>query len=270
MSHDLLQVQNVFWTTVMPSLTSLSISHILTTFICNLYAQIIFCIYHEVAKIKVILSLVKSSGEEIISIFQANLAQLGVIRECDLGNRSILHAVIVKVKGKEAVKKDSQKSLPGTANINSLQNDFKKEENKTSYDKATSSNSTSGISVIEKNSTNEVSLNMEDLEVTRSQPPICPGMPGSSGENCCARLLCDASTVMTIQLTEDEQKTIKDLKASGKEGETPHFYVYCMKPCSSVRVGKLRVRCSLCKQGAITLHRDPCNWQDVLTPGQVE
>ncbi|CAL4189284.1 unnamed protein product, partial [Meganyctiphanes norvegica] len=111
---------------------------------------------------------------------------------------------------------------------------------------------------------------MEDLEVTRSQPPICPGMPGSSGENCCARLLCDASTVMTIQLTEDEQKTIKDLKASGKEGETPHFYVYCMKPCSSVRVGKLRVRCSLCKQGAITLHRDPCNWQDVLTPGQVD
>ena len=29
------------------------------------------------------------------------------------------------------------------------------------------------------------------------------------------------------------------------------------------------MRCATCKQGALTLHRDPCNWQDVLNPGQV-
>lgn len=51
--------------------------------------------------------------------------------------------------------------------------------------------------------------------------------------------------------------------------ERPHFYVYCSKPCNSVQVGKLRVRCAVCKQGALTVHRDPCNWQDVLNKGQV-
>lgn len=53
------------------------------------------------------------------------------------------------------------------------------------------------------------------------------------------------------------------------EGERPHFYVYCVRPCNSVQVGKLRVRCTECKQGALTLHRDPCNWPDVLNPHQV-
>lgn len=52
-------------------------------------------------------------------------------------------------------------------------------------------------------------------------------------------------------------------------GERPHFYVYCVVPCNSVQVGKLRVRCASCKQGALTLHRDPCNWEDVLQPGKV-
>ena len=42
-----------------------------------------------------------------------------------------------------------------------------------------------------------------------------------------------------------------------------------MQPCSWVRVGKLRVRCSQCREGAIIVDRDPASWSDVLVPGQV-
>ncbi|KAA0201623.1 hypothetical protein HAZT_HAZT007324 [Hyalella azteca] len=52
-------------------------------------------------------------------------------------------------------------------------------------------------------------------------------------------------------------------------GERPHFYVFCSRPCRGVRVGKLRVRCNRCAQGAVTLHEDPTCWKDVLTPKQI-
>ena len=38
----------------------------------------------------------------------------------------------------------------------------------------------------------------------------------------------------------------------------PHpdrFYVYCKRPCNQMRPGKLRVRCSLCKDGGFVLQR---------------
>lgn len=213
-----------------------------------------------------------SSPEDLKIIFAGKeLSNEMEIRQCDLGNRSLLHAVIVKVKEKEAMNNE-QRNLTATVNINSLQNDIEevKETDATHNKQATTSDVSTVISDRKKHK-DETSINTDSLEAASSScPPVDPAIAGSSGDNRCARLLCDASTVMTIQLTEDEQKHIMDLKASGKEGETPHFYVYCMRPCGSVRVGKLRVRCSLCKQGAITLHRDPCNWQDVLSPGQID
>lgn len=42
-----------------------------------------------------------------------------------------------------------------------------------------------------------------------------------------------------------------------------HFYVYCSN-CNGLRHGKLRVRCSMCRGGAFTVHKDPENWTDVL------
>ncbi|KAF2368820.1 Ubiquitin domain [Trinorchestia longiramus] len=88
----------------------------------------------------------------------------------------------------------------------------------------------------------------------------------------CQRLLCDASTVITIQLSQHEQEQLKLLKESSGitgGGERPHFYVYCVQPCGGVKVGKLRVRCSCCKQGAVTLRDDPTCWRDVLVPKQI-
>ncbi|XP_067900709.1 E3 ubiquitin-protein ligase parkin isoform X2 [Heterodontus francisci] len=42
------------------------------------------------------------------------------------------------------------------------------------------------------------------------------------------------------------------------------FYVYCKTMCKGVQPGKLRVRCSTCQQGTLTLTRDPSCWEDVL------
>ncbi|CAH1799320.1 unnamed protein product [Owenia fusiformis] len=48
------------------------------------------------------------------------------------------------------------------------------------------------------------------------------------------------------------------------EGRRVKYFVYCKAVCGSVQPGKLRVRCKLCKDGAITLEREPRGWMDVL------
>ncbi|KAL3281470.1 hypothetical protein HHI36_004679 [Cryptolaemus montrouzieri] len=47
-----------------------------------------------------------------------------------------------------------------------------------------------------------------------------------------------------------------------------HFYVFC-PTCKSLRNGKLRVRCEICKSGAFTVYEDPQNWDDVLNSKQI-
>lgn len=48
----------------------------------------------------------------------------------------------------------------------------------------------------------------------------------------------------------------------------PMFYAYC-KQCSQVVSSKLRVRCCICKQDTLTLHRDPEGWTDVTSSNQI-
>ena len=60
---------------------------------------------------------------------------------------------------------------------------------------------------------------------------------------------------------------------SGAEVERSraHFYVLCpaVQCGGGMRPGKLRVRCSECGEGAVVVHRDPCDWDDVLVAGRV-
>ena len=54
------------------------------------------------------------------------------------------------------------------------------------------------------------------------------------------------------------------------ERSRAHFYVLCSAAaCSGMRPGKLRVRCSECGEGVVVVHRDPCDWDDVLVAGRV-
>ncbi|XP_068866203.1 E3 ubiquitin-protein ligase parkin isoform X4 [Aphelocoma coerulescens] len=48
------------------------------------------------------------------------------------------------------------------------------------------------------------------------------------------------------------------------------FYVFCKDFCQAVKPGKLRVRCSVCKQGTLTLARGPSCWDDVLIPNRIK
>ncbi|XP_058508225.1 E3 ubiquitin-protein ligase parkin isoform X2 [Solea solea] len=67
-----------------------------------------------------------------------------------------------------------------------------------------------------------------------------------------------------------EEETAEETQAGGHKGvhTCSTFFVYC-KTCGSVEPGKLRVRCSKCKETTITLSRDPSCWDDVLLPGRI-
>uniref|UniRef100_A0A1B6DYZ7 E3 ubiquitin-protein ligase parkin n=2 Tax=Clastoptera arizonana TaxID=38151 RepID=A0A1B6DYZ7_9HEMI len=68
-------------------------------------------------------------------------------------------------------------------------------------------------------------------------------------------------------------ETPHDIPQTADEAEADrkriHFYVYCSSPCGGMREGKLRVRCSRCKSGAITVDADPRCWEDVLEPHRI-
>ncbi|KAJ8683101.1 hypothetical protein QAD02_018893 [Eretmocerus hayati] len=66
------------------------------------------------------------------------------------------------------------------------------------------------------------------------------------------------------ETNEDEPKVVQD-----GQSKKAHFYVYCSHPCKSVEAGKLRVRCSECGSGAVTVDRDPQSWPDVLLPKRI-
>jgi len=81
---------------------------------------------------------------------------------------------------------------------------------------------------------------------------------GSEGPLC--------QSLIDLQLTKEERVTLPD---DQREQKKAHFYVWCNTPCNSLKTGKLRVRCVECSEGAITLDRDPRDWEDVLLPERI-
>ena len=75
-------------------------------------------------------------------------------------------------------------------------------------------------------------------------------------------------TLLDLQLSENEKESISTEEERIRK--KAHFFVYCNSPCNSMQEGKLRVKCSQCKEGAVIVHQDPCNWQDVLGYQDVE
>ncbi|EDW33193.1 GL24602 [Drosophila persimilis] len=72
-------------------------------------------------------------------------------------------------------------------------------------------------------------------------------------------------TLLDLQLENDERLNITD---EYRVRAKAHFFVHCGQ-CDKLCNGKLRVRCSLCKGGAFTVHRDPECWDDVLKPRRI-
>lgn len=61
----------------------------------------------------------------------------------------------------------------------------------------------------------------------------------------------------------------EDDEFDNKKRAVVNFYVYCSLPCAQITVGKIRVRCFMCKSGAFTVDGDPKNWNDVLKPKRI-
>lgn len=61
----------------------------------------------------------------------------------------------------------------------------------------------------------------------------------------------------------------EDDEFDDKKRAAVNFYVYCSVPCAQITVGKIRVRCFMCKSGAFTVDGDPKNWNDVLKPKRI-
>lgn len=89
--------------------------------------------------------------------------------------------------------------------------------------------------------------------------------------------LCE--TLVDLQLQSEERNNISEqgnynqhkhleiyfeiYVLTDRERTKAHFFVHCSQ-CGKLSRGKLRVRCSFCKGGAFTVHRDPECWDDVL------
>lgn len=65
------------------------------------------------------------------------------------------------------------------------------------------------------------------------------------------------------EITEDK------IESREKQKNPAHFYVYCSAPCKNVQAGKLRVRCGICKSGAVTVDKDPQSWPDVIQKNRI-
>jgi parkin len=124
---------------------------------------------------------------------------------------------------------------------------------------------------------------------TTSSNTLSPNLTASPPEG--SSPMC--STLMDLQLNKEEREMLGESedKAGKKKYENlkffatinfktnlrtateknrAHFYVYCGTACRAMKPGKLRVRCSNCKSGAVTVTRDPCSWEDVINPNRVE
>ncbi|KAB7498657.1 E3 ubiquitin-protein ligase parkin [Armadillidium nasatum] len=192
----------------------------------------------------------KTNEDQLRIIFAGKeLPDSFTISECDIGNRSVLHVVRVERKPElgNTPKEDNQPLLtPQNDGNDNVHETINSQERELSTDSVSNCGSSEGVK-----------QSGESSNVSRS----------SNSAVTTTRLLCDSSTVMTIQLTQEELKELNKLKAVGDE--KPHFYVYCISPCATVCIGKLRVRCSECKSGALTVHRDPTSWHDVLRTKQI-
>lgn len=54
-----------------------------------------------------------------------------------------------------------------------------------------------------------------------------------------------------------------DVITNGMQSPRFHFHCYCSL-CKQINPGKLRVRCSKCKESTFVLFKEPCQWSDVL------
>lgn len=102
----------------------------------------------------------------------------------------------------------------------------------------------------------------------RSQPAESPGAhghPARLGLSLDVKTTCQGLNEISEVCPHDDGACASSIPAVYR----PQFFVYCKNHCGEIRPGKLRVRCTKCKQGTLTLDKDPDEWEDVLEAGRL-
>ena len=184
-----------------------------------------------------------------------------IVGDCDLGQSTVIHAVKVL----------HRPIISSNENVHNRQKEFVKnlDEVGNSFDNSTvgetKSTSNDYATYTGDKPMNECLLDLQLTEEERVR---------FENDNAQSANLSDITTVTEKHsqdaLKNTEVKPIID--GNIKERIRAHFWVYCSRiECGrTLQPGKLRVRCSSCKEGAIIVKSDPCNWDDVLNSGQIE
>lgn len=169
-------------------------------------------------------------ADELKIIFAGKeLSNSTTIEECDLGQRSVLHAV--RSRQQQQHQPADHTSAAAAAASSSSGRGGKRALNAQPHP---------------HHHTIEEEADEEDEDVHSASRPM-------------------AATLVDLQLEKLERLNIS---AAQRERTRAHFYVHCSQ-CQQLCAGKLRVRCSVCHGGAFTVCRDPECWDDVLLPRRI-
>ena len=188
------------------------------------------------------------------------------VADCDLGESTVIHAV--KVIHRPA-------PLPSVEIVSAQQNDFIKNLDETTTSEAPNEVDTCSNDYLENENLhsnphqqqegdkpmNECLL---DLQLTEEERNVI--------ESNKIRDVSSPNHEHFGRIDTDKDSRTQDVFLSNKEKAKAHFWVYCsdMQCGSTIQPGKLRVRCDFCKEGAILVKSDPCNWDDVLNSKRIQ
>ena len=181
-----------------------------------------------------------------------------IVGDCDLGQSTVIHAVKVI----------HRPTLPSNDNVHKQQEEFVEniEDAESLEDQNEQENDLSSNDRLPFQGDKPMNECLLDLQLTKEERLRFEKI------NIDGSTLSDsviANEVYKEDTTENsEKRPIADEKARIKA----HFWVYCSQlQCGrTLQPGKLRVRCSSCKGGAIIVKSDPCNWDDVLNSGRID
>ena len=180
-----------------------------------------------------------------------------IVGDCDLGQSTVIHAVKVL----------HRPTISSNENVHNRQKEFVRnlDELDSSTDEETETPSHGRATYKGDKPMNECLLDLQLTEEERVR---------FENDNAQSTSLSDSvtSTQKHNQDIIENTEVAQSIDENIKERIKAHFWVYCSRTeCGrTLQPGKLRVRCSLCKEGAIIVKSDPCNWDDVLNAGRIE
>ena len=195
------------------------------------------------------------------------------VGDCDLGESTVIHAVKVihrvPLPSLDSVRAQQDSLMTNLEGVSSVPSSFDTSISK-KPDPVNDEATTSGQHVSHFKGDKPMNECLLDLQLTEEERLLHEQKPiSNSYEDGTSSLGSDTHYDYCNSKYLNESPII----GKGKEQRIKaHFWVYCSDTeCGrTIQPGKLRVRCESCKEGAIIVKSDPCNWDDVLNSGSIE